>query len=68
MAARRALAPDTPMPSGELARAGALAFMASDGVLALDRFVRRFGAAHAVVMVTYYAAQTLIAASVAAFP
>jgi uncharacterized membrane protein YhhN len=68
MAARRALAPDTPVPSGELARAGALAFMASDGVLALDRFVRRFGAAHAVVMVTYYAAQTLIAASVAAFP
>ncbi len=68
MAARRSLAPDAPRPSGELARAGALVFMVSDGVLALDRFVHRFGAAHAVVMVTYYAAQTLIAASVAAFP
>lgn len=40
---------------------GATLFLMSDGVLAVDRFARRFGAAHAIVMVTYYAAQTLIA-------
>ncbi len=68
MAARRAAAPATPAPSGGLALAGALVFMASDGVLAVDRFARRFPAAHAVVMVTYYTAQTLIAASVAGSP
>lgn len=64
-AARRAAAPATPEPSGSLALAGALTFMASDAVLAVDRFAHRFAGAHAVVMVTYYAAQTLIAASVA---
>jgi uncharacterized membrane protein YhhN len=67
-AARRAGLPTTPAPSGVLALAGALTFMASDGVLAIDRFVRRFHLAHAVVMVTYYAAQTLIASSVAVSP
>jgi uncharacterized membrane protein YhhN len=40
--------------------------MVSDGVLAVDRFVRRFAAADAVVMTTYYAAQILIALSVRA--
>ena len=65
MAARRAAAPATPEPSGALALGGALSFMMSDGILAVDRFARRFDLAHAVVMVTYYAAQTLIAASVA---
>jgi uncharacterized membrane protein YhhN len=64
-AARRAVAPGTPAPSGALALAGALVFMGSDSVLAVDRFARRFRPAHAVVMVTYYAAQTLIAGSVA---
>ncbi len=63
-AARRAGAPGTPAPSGALALAGALVFMGSDGILAVDRFARRLRPAHAVVMVTYYAAQTLIAASV----
>jgi uncharacterized membrane protein YhhN len=53
-------------PSGALALAGALLFMVSDGVLAIDRFVRRFAAADAVVMTTYYAAQILIALSVRA--
>ena len=61
-------APATPAPSGMLALAGALLFMSSDGVLAFDRFARRFPAAYAVVMVTYYAAQTLIAASATAAP
>ncbi len=64
-AARRAAAPLTPWPSGGLALAGALVFMGSDAVLAVDRFARRFAGAHAIVMVTYYTAQTLIAASVA---
>jgi uncharacterized membrane protein YhhN len=67
-AARRAAAPEAPLPSATLALAGALVFMASDAVLAVDRFARRIRAAYAVVMVTYYAAQTLIAASVAGLP
>ena len=52
-----------PAPGGLLALAGAILFMVSDAVLASDRFARRFAAADAVVMTTYYAAQTLIAAS-----
>lgn len=63
-AALRAGAPATPSPSGALALTGALLFMLSDGLLALDRFARRFSAAEAAVMTTYYAAQTLIALSV----
>jgi uncharacterized membrane protein YhhN len=65
-AALRAAAPTTPAPSGALALAGALLFMASDGLLAVDRFARRFPAAEGAVMATYYAAQTLIALSVRA--
>jgi uncharacterized membrane protein YhhN len=59
----RATAPDVPAPSGALAAAGALVFMVSDGVLAVDRFAHRFRAAEAIVMATYYAAQILIALS-----
>jgi uncharacterized membrane protein YhhN len=62
-AAVRAVVPATPSPSGALALAGAGFFMLSDGVLATDRFARPFAAADGVVMVTYYTAQTLIAAS-----
>jgi len=65
-AAARALAPGVPEPSGTLALVGAIVFMVSDGVLATDRFARPFAAADAVVMVTYYAAQVLIALSVRA--
>ena len=61
----RALGPATPSPSGALAAVGAVVFMTSDATLALDRFAHRFRGAHAVVMVTYYAAQLAIAASVA---
>ena len=43
---------------------GAVSFLVSDGVLAVNRFARPFAGAHAVVMVTYYAAQMLIARSV----
>jgi uncharacterized membrane protein YhhN len=60
----RSTAAATPQPSGLLAAAGALVFMTSDATLALDRFVRPWRGAHAAVMVTYYAAQILIAASV----
>jgi uncharacterized membrane protein YhhN len=63
-AAVRAIAPATPAPSGTLALAGALLFMLSDGLLAVDRFARRFPGAEAAVMTTYYAAQALIALSV----
>jgi alkenylglycerophosphocholine/alkenylglycerophosphoethanolamine hydrolase len=62
----RGIAPATPQPSGVLAALGAVLFMASDTILALDRFVARWRGAHAVVMLTYYGAQTLLAASVAA--
>jgi len=61
----RSAAATTPEPSGVLAAAGAVIFMTSDATLALDRFVRPWRGAHAAVMVTYYAAQILIAASVA---
>ena len=40
---------------------GGLAFLVSDSVLAVDRFAHPFPGAHAVVMVTYYGAQLLIA-------
>jgi len=53
------------VPGGTLALTGALVFMLSDATLAMDRFVRRFSAAQAIVMVTYYTAQTLLAWSVA---
>lgn len=64
MAARRAAAPATPEPSGDLALCGALSFVCSDAILARDRFAQRFRGAHGWVMLTYYAAQTLIALSV----
>jgi uncharacterized membrane protein YhhN len=63
-AAARAADPATPSPSDLLALAGALLFMTSDGVLAYDRFVRRFDLATGAIMTTYYAAQVLIALSV----
>lgn len=63
-AARRAGVPDVPEPSATRALVGALLFMTSDGILAANRFVHRFASAHGWVMVTYYAAQTLIALSV----
>ena len=47
-----------------LAALGAALFMASDAVLALNRFRRPFPGAQAVIMLTYVAAQALIALSV----
>lgn len=45
---------------------GAALFVASDAVLALDRFRRHFPAARALTLATYWAAQLLIALSVSA--
>lgn len=59
----RATTPGTPEPSGVLAAAGAVSFVVSDGILALDRFARRIPAGHGWVMLTYYAGQTMLAAS-----
>lgn len=44
-----------------LAGLGALLFVVSDFVLALNRFIRRFRYAQVVILSTYYAAQCLIA-------
>lgn len=49
-----------------LAAVGAGLFVVSDSALALNRFRRPFAAAQAAVLSTYFAAQTLIALSVAA--
>src|SRR5690606_6566403 len=49
-----------------LALAGAVLFILSDSILALDRFVRPFAAAQALLLSTYYLAQWLIALSVQA--
>ena len=54
-----------PVSSSLLASAGATLFVVSDGLLALDRFRTRFRAARALVQVTYFVAQGLIAASAA---
>ncbi len=52
-------------PAALAACAGAFLFLASDSVLAVDRFVRPFRAAQAVILSTYFAAQVLIALSTA---
>ncbi len=52
--------------SSLLALAGALLFLVSDSALAFNRFRARFHSAQVVVLSTYYAAQWLIALSVAA--
>ena len=62
-AASRALAPGA--PGSSLAAAGALLFVVSDGVLATDRFRTRLPAAPVWVLSTYWAAQSLIALSLA---
>jgi len=50
-------------PAALAACAGALLFLVSDSVLAVDRFVRPFRAAQAIILSTYFAAQGLIALS-----
>jgi len=63
-AAVRAQSPILPYPSAVAALAGACLFLASDTILAIDRFRHPFRAAEPVVFLTYWAAQTLIAFSV----
>lgn len=53
-----------PSAAAAAAAVGAVLFVASDTLLALDRFRRRFAYARTVVLGTYYTAQTLIALSV----
>jgi uncharacterized membrane protein YhhN len=52
------------LPGGMAAAAGALLFMLSDGMLAVDRFRRPFRWSRLAVLSTYFAAQWLIALSV----
>jgi uncharacterized membrane protein YhhN len=52
------------VPAALCALLGGLFFVVSDSALAIDRFARPFRGANAVVLGTYYAAQTLIALSV----
>jgi uncharacterized membrane protein YhhN len=42
---------------------GAILFLVSDSVLAINRFAKPFRAAEALLLTTYFAAQTLIALS-----
>jgi uncharacterized membrane protein YhhN len=51
-------------PGAALAAAGAVSFVLSDALLAVDRFRRRFRYSRAWVLASYYAAQALIALSV----
>lgn len=55
---------ETDREGAALAALGALFFMASDTILALDRFRKPFGTARLLVLSTYYLAQTLIALSI----
>ncbi len=65
LAAGRALA--QPTIGTLLAAAGALLFLASDAVLAVNRFRKPFPSAQAVILATYFLGQALIALS-AGFP
>ena len=56
----------TRAPGSGLAAAGALCFVVSDSVLALDRFRSPVGLSPLLVLGTYYVAQILIASSVGA--
>lgn len=63
-AAARMLAPGIPLPAGAAALAGACLFLASDAVLAVNRFRRPFRLGEPVTLATYWAAQFLIALSI----
>jgi uncharacterized membrane protein YhhN len=65
-AAARLQEPIVPFASGAFALAGACLFLASDAVLAANRFRKPFKLAEPVTLATYWAAQWLIAMSVQA--
>jgi len=50
--------------SSLLGLCGAVLFLISDGILAVNRFLRPFRAAQAIILSTYFVAQWLIALSV----
>jgi len=54
----------SPTHSALIALVGTLFFVASDSILAINRFAKKFGFAQLAVMGTYYLAQFLIAASI----
>lgn len=54
----------TEHPGGPWAFSGALLFIVSDAVLAFNRFVHAFKPAQAIIMITYFSAQLLIALSI----
>ncbi len=60
----RIYAVDAPMPGAVIALVGAVLFIFSDLILALNRFVRPFASARATNLTTYFAGQTCIALSV----
>lgn len=62
-AAVRLQAPTVPLIGGALALAGACFFLASDAVLAVNRFRKPFRLGEPATLATYWAAQLLIAAS-----
>lgn len=63
-AAVRLQAPTVPLTGGALALAGACCFLASDAVLAVNRFRKPFRLGEPLTLATYWAAQLLIALSV----
>jgi uncharacterized membrane protein YhhN len=63
-AAARIPGDDRLLTSAVLATIGAVVFIISDATLAISRFARPFRASQAIVLGTYFAAQTLIALSV----
>lgn len=63
LATLRALEGEVAPASAALALLGAYSFMASDTILAVDRFARPVRGRHVAVMGTYYAAQVLLALS-----
>ncbi len=58
------LRPEWPWQSSLLAAAGGGLFFVSDAMNAWERFVRRFGASRLLVMISYHAAQYLMAAAI----
>ena len=58
------LGTDVPARSACLAAAGALAFVVSDSLIGIDRFVIKFGAAPYLIILSYWLGQWGIAASV----
>lgn len=68
LATQRAFGGAVEATSARLALVGAVAFMTSDTLLAVNRFARPFRGGDTAVMATYYAAQALLALSAVGVP